>query len=154
MDKKKILVVDDDPYALECVHAILTMHGYDSIPFSDISAALTLLASGASLDLAIIDLMMPEMNGLEFHAKIMKLRPGLPCIMVTGYSSIESYLIAFNNGILEYLNKPYGSMDLKTIVAAALEKTAMRSGGGTGQIVEFGVDKRHGNNSERRGETI
>jgi DNA-binding NtrC family response regulator len=125
MDKKTILVVDDDADALECAHQILTRHGYESIPCSDISTALTLLASGASIDLALIDLFMPEMNGLEFHARIEQLRPGLPCIVVTGHSSVESYLIAINNGILDYLNKPYRIGELKKVVAMAFEKAAM-----------------------------
>lgn len=128
MDKKTILVVDDDPDVLECAHEILTMHGYESVPCSEAAAALTLLASGASLDLAIIDLVMPVMNGLEFHAQVKQLRPGLPCIVVTGHTSVESYLNAINSGISEYLNKPYRSRELLTVVAAALEKSAMRSG--------------------------
>jgi DNA-binding NtrC family response regulator len=122
MDKKTILVVDDDRDVLECIHGILTLHGYESVPCSDTSAALTLLASEASLDLAIIDLVMPEMNGLELHARVKQLRPELPCIIVTGCSSIESYLNAINNGAFGYLNKPYRFRELITVVAAALEK--------------------------------
>jgi len=122
MDKKKILVVDDDPGALECVHEILTRQGYESIPCSGASTALPLLASETSLDLAIIDLIMPDMNGLEFHATMKRLRPGLPCILVTGYGSVETYLNAINNGVFEYLNKPYRSIELKALVAAALKE--------------------------------
>jgi DNA-binding NtrC family response regulator len=134
LDKKKILVVDDDPDVLSYIHEILTIHGYESIPCSDSSTALTLLASGTPFDLAIIDLIMPDMNGLEFYTRIMQLRPQLPCIMVTGQSSVESYLNAMHSGIFEYLNKPFKSSELKAIVAAALEKSTMRSGGGPALI--------------------
>jgi DNA-binding NtrC family response regulator len=130
MNKKKILIVDDNIDTLECVHEILTLHGYESVPCSDASAALDLIDSRVSLDLAIIDLIMPEMSGLEFHARIKQLRPGLPCIVVTGYSSVESYLNAINSGVFEYLNKPYKSRELISIVAAALKESVMMNGSG------------------------
>jgi DNA-binding NtrC family response regulator len=143
MDKKTILVVDDDPAVLDYIHEILTMYGYESVTYSDGSTALTLIASGDPLDLAIVDLNMPDMNGLEFHARIKQLRPKLPCILVTGQSSVESYLNAMNSGVFEYLNKPFSSRELKAVVAAALEKSALMSGSGPGQIRsrDFGVDQ-------------
>jgi DNA-binding NtrC family response regulator len=134
LDKKKILVVDDDPAVLDYIHELLTILGYESVPCSDSSAALTLLASGTPFDLAIIDLIMPDMNGLEFYRRIMQLRPQLPCIMVTGQSSVESYLNAMHSGIFEYLNKPFRSRELKAVIAAALERSTMISGGGPGLI--------------------
>jgi DNA-binding NtrC family response regulator len=143
MDKKTILVVDDDLAVLDYIHEILTMYGYESLPYSDASTALTVIASGTSLDLAIVDLKMPEMNGLEFHARIKQLRPRLPCIVVTGQSSVESYLHAMDSGVFEYLNKPFSSRELKAVVAAALEKSEMMTGSGPEQILspEFGVDQ-------------
>ena len=134
MERKKILVVDDEPSVLDYIHEVLTLDGYASFPYSDASTALTLLASGASLDLAIVDLNMPDMNGLEFHAQIKHLRPRLPCIVVTGQSSVESYLNAINSGVYEYLNKPFRSSELKAVVAAALEKATRSSDGCPGQI--------------------
>ena len=124
---KTILVVDDDADALETAHMILTCHGYKSIACSDISTALTLLASRETLDLVIIDLHMPEMNGLELHARIKELRPGLPCIMTTGDMSVESFLNAINSGVFEYFNKPYKSTKLLAVVAAALKESTMIS---------------------------
>jgi len=124
MTKKTILVVDDDPGALECVHEILIRHGYESIPCSNGSAGLALLASGTALDLVITDLNMPGMNGMEFHARIKQQRPELPCIMVTGHTSVESYLSAVSSGVYEYLSKPYRASELKTVVASALDKSA------------------------------
>ncbi len=130
MSKKTILVVDDDASVLECVHDMLTRYGYETIPCSDASAARATLTSGVTLDLAIIDLIMPEMNGLEFHAKLKHLRPGLPCILATGYGSVENYLNAINSGVFDYLYKPYRSRDLITIVEAALKKSATMNNGG------------------------
>ncbi len=88
-----------------------------------------MLATGASFDLAIVDLIMPEMDGLEFHKKLMHLRPGLPCILTTGYGSVENYLRAVNSGVFDYLYKPYKYSDLLTVVKAALEKSTMNDGG-------------------------
>ncbi len=123
MSKKTILVVDDDARVLECVHEMLTRYGYESILCSDTSAALAMLASGASLDLAIIDLVMPEMDGLEFHEKLKHLRPGLPCIITTGYGSVENYLDALHRGVFDYLYKPYRCSDLITVIKRALDKS-------------------------------
>lgn len=129
MDKKTILVVDDDPGALECIHEALSRQGHESIPCSNASAALSLLSSGAALDLAIIDLIMPDMNGLELHGRIKQRWPELPCIMVTGSSSVESYLSAVSSGVSEYLSKPYQSSELKKVVDAVFERSAMTGGG-------------------------
>ncbi len=124
MGRKKIMVVDDDTGVLEYLNEMLVRGGYESVPFSDASAALALLASETTLDLAIIDLVMPEMNGLEFHEKLKNLRPGLPCVLTTGYGSVENYLDAMHKGVFDYLYKPYRCSDLITVVNAALEKSA------------------------------
>ncbi len=129
MNRKKILVVDDDAGVLEYVHQMLDRSGYESIPFTNASAALAMLASETSLDLAIVDLVMPEMNGLEFHAELKRLRPGLPCILATGYGSVENYLDAMNSGVFDYLHKPFRRGDLITAIKAALEKSETMGGG-------------------------
>ena len=128
MPRKRILVVDDESGSLESIHETLTLHGYESIPCQKISAALTMLDSRAALDLAVFDFCMPEMNGLELHARIRQLRPELPCIMVTGYSTIENYLKAINSGVFEYLNKPYRNRELLKVVAAAIKGSPMTGG--------------------------
>jgi DNA-binding NtrC family response regulator len=75
------------------------------------------------------------MSGLELHARIKQLRPGLPCIVVTGYSSVESYLNAINSGVCEYLNKPYGNRELLRVVGAVLDKSVMIRGDGSERIL-------------------
>ena len=124
MEKKKILLVDDDPGVLECLHEILSRQGYEPASCSNASSALALVSSGAPFALAIIDLILPDMNGLECHARIKQLRPDLPCIVATGHCSVESYLTALSNGVFEYLNKPFRSRELQAVVGAAIGKAA------------------------------
>ena len=142
MDKKTILVVDDDPDARDCVNEILTTRGYTSIPCADTPSAQALLASGASLDLAIIDISMQEMSGVELHGWIKQLWPGLPCIVISGYSPVEHDLSAIDNGGIEYLRKPYRIRELQSVVAAALRKTAMMSKGASVQVLDQCGDRK------------
>jgi len=153
MDKKTILIVDDEPDALECIHEIVTRNGYESITCSDAASALKLLASGVHLDLAIFDLIMPDMNGHDLHSSIKELRPGLPCIIITGYASVESYLTAISSGVFEYLNKPYRCKDLVAVIAAALA-TSTKMCNGSGRIAVLNADQGAENKSDNFGEAM
>lgn len=126
MTGKRILVIDDDHDALETLRAILDGFGLEPVPCKTGSHALELISSGTHLDLVIADLIMPGMNGLELYGRICQLRPGLPCIIVTGYNSVEHYLRAIGSGVFEYLCKPYQKNELYRTVIAALEQSEMR----------------------------
>lgn len=116
---KTILFVDDDEGVRMSFEEILRRFGYEVISCVDGSSALSMIHSGSRIDLAIIDMIMPGMNGLEVIEGIRRARPYLPCILLTGNATVETYVKAMNLGIYEYLNKPIRKKELGAVVTSA-----------------------------------
>jgi DNA-binding NtrC family response regulator len=120
---KTILLIDDEPENLGIFTEILKRFGYEVIAMQDGISAISAVREGAQVDLVITDYRIAGMDGLEILTSLKKLAPSVPSIMLTAYSSIETYLKAVNLGVFEYLNKPVNPKELGRVVKAALEKT-------------------------------
>lgn len=123
---KTILVVDDDPENVNNYSEILVDLGYRVIARGDVDAALTLLKSDTSVDLAITDYRMPGKTGLDFIVAMRQLRLSLPVIMITAYGNIETYLHSISLGAFEYVNKPVKKKEFELIVQHALNKNSLK----------------------------
>lgn len=117
---KTILFVDDDESVRMSFEEILRRFGHEVLSCADGSSALSMIHAGPRIDLAIIDMVMPGMNGLEVIEGIRRARPDLPCIMLTGNATVEAYVKARSLGIYEYLNKPIRKKELGAVVTSAL----------------------------------
>ena len=106
MKKNKILVLDDDPGVRESLAEYLEKQGYMSITASTGKEALIKLKKEAPL-VALIDLRLGNMFGLEVMKEIKKLSPRTECIVFTGYASQKSAIEAIHLGAFDYLEKPY-----------------------------------------------
>jgi two-component system cell cycle sensor histidine kinase/response regulator CckA len=85
-----ILIVDDEPMVLGLCHRILQLGGYTVLQASGGEAALRLAnQSGHSLDLALLDVMMPVMNGIQLAEKLRADHSELPIVLMSGYSPRE-----------------------------------------------------------------
>ncbi|MCA9267938.1 MAG: response regulator [Planctomycetales bacterium] len=143
---RTILHVDDDPSLLRLVAAKLTAHGCNVISLSDPTcAAQVLLDSGARL--ALLDIDMPHINGLDLLHDIKQLDGGIQVIMLTGAVSMSSVLQSLRWGAESCVFKPIDDFrPLLTAVDAAFEKIdrwweclrdlqQRRSGASSGQAV-------------------
>src|SRR5574340_96465 len=70
-----ILIVDDDPYLLDCLHQTLIMFGYRVIAAQDAETALAVIHNGAKIELVITDYQMPTIDGLELTARLNRIVP-------------------------------------------------------------------------------
>ena len=127
---KSILIVDDDQEFRDCLGEVVNRCGYRPVSHADGASALSLLASGERIDAAIVDLIMPGMDGFEFLARARRIAPDLPCIMLSGNGSIEDYLKVMQLGAVEYLNKPFRIGELGKILLSAINKSASESAPG------------------------
>jgi DNA-binding NtrC family response regulator len=118
---KTIVVACDDQTLLRSLDDILTRVGYKTITAGNGEAAFALIRDGAPVDLVVIDLVTPGMDGLEFLSRIRRVNPWLPCVMIAGHCSIEVYLKASNLGVYDYLNKPVSSKKIAKVIASALK---------------------------------
>lgn len=116
--KARILVLEDDLANRETLCALLEQMGHVPVPVDGGEEALALLATSDPFDLAISDILMPGISGLEFARRARKRRVDLPIVLVTGDAdAMESVLI---EGALALL-KPYSTETLRQVVAEALE---------------------------------
>lgn len=105
--KEHIMFIDDELLLVEMAETMLERLGYTVSGLTDSRKALEVFsASPDDFDLVITDQTMPEMTGLELAKAMMRIRPTLPIIMCTGYSSHVNEAIAQKHGIRRFLYKP------------------------------------------------
>ena len=116
-----VLLVDDDPNLLATMGDILKAKGFEPIPVRTASAA---LAQTADIDVALIDLHLEDMPGLELLREIRTRFPGSECILLTGHASQDSAIDAINAGAFSYFQKPCDIDQLVLSIQRAGEKRA------------------------------
>jgi DNA-binding NtrC family response regulator len=120
MDKKKILVIDDEAIVRVSCERVLTPEGYDVRVVSKGADALDIL-SRENFDLVLTDLKMPDMDGLEVLKEIKSRWPRINVIIITGYGTISTAVQAIKLGAYEYLEKPFTPEDILRAVQRAFE---------------------------------
>ncbi len=118
----KILVVDDERTLVKGIKFNLENEGYEVECAYDGAAAVELAREG-KLDLIILDLMMPELDGLEACMRIREFS-NVPIIMLTAKSEDADKLMGFECGADDYLTKPFNILELKARVRALLRRAA------------------------------
>ena len=114
-DAKKILIVDDDKDIVKIVTTMLEGRGWDVSAAYGGHEALDSVNS-AKPDIILLDIMMPEMNGIEVLKRIKKIDPEARIIMITAFGDVESYLDSMELGAYEYINKPFETDELIDMV--------------------------------------
>jgi len=127
---KKILLVDDDKDILMVLSYALEDAGYDVFVASSGQEAIEkvrqgVAAGGAPFPVAVIDIMMPEMDGLELLRLIKSESPDTLAVMLTAHMSAEAAIKALNDGAFAYLTKPVNIAEIKVVVGNAYEKYAL-----------------------------
>ena len=109
--KPRILLVDDDRLLREVIGDFLLMQDYDVDLAEDANIALSFFDPG-KYQLALIDLVMPGMNGLELMSQLMSIDPEIFCIIMTGYPSVETAYKSMVDGASDYIIKPFQLKEL------------------------------------------
>jgi CheY-like chemotaxis protein len=111
--RETILVVDDEQMVLGLVNSMLTRFGYRVIAAASGKEALDLLEKKPDIEvqLALVDLVLPGMTGVEFVEQIHQVRPGLPVLYFSAYSEDDSLRPIFARGI-PFIAKPFTSLQL------------------------------------------
>ena len=122
MDKKKILVADDEERIVKLVSDFLKIGGYEVLPASDGAQALELFNKTPDIALAIIDIMMPELDGWALTKEIRK-TSDLPIIMLSARAEEFDLLTGFESGIDEYVTKPFSPAVLVKRVEALIKRS-------------------------------
>ena len=116
----KILVVDDEKLLVKGIKFNRENDGYEVVTGADGMDAVELAAAG-DIDLIVLDLMMPRMDGLEACTKIREFSD-VPIIMLTAKSEDMDKLMGFEHGADDYLTKPFNILELKARIRALLRR--------------------------------
>jgi PAS domain S-box-containing protein len=128
-----ILVVDDEPALSMLLTHQLHRMGYKVTPLTSPADALALFRSEPdSYDLVVTDMIMPQLNGDRLAEALWKIRPGLPVILLTGYSKSFSRDQALQRGFAGFLAKPVTAHELQQAIAAALRSPVGQQAGSAG----------------------
>jgi two-component system response regulator HydG len=118
----RVLVVDDEPTLLRALEAYLKKKGYDVVGLDSPIVATQRLAS-EDFDVALLDIKMPQLSGLELLNAVKHRRPEIEVIMMTGHATVETALAAVKAGAYDYLTKPFDDIE---IVGRSVGKAAER----------------------------
>ncbi|MBW2414584.1 MAG: sigma-54-dependent Fis family transcriptional regulator [Deltaproteobacteria bacterium] len=125
--RRQILVVDDAEGIRTYLKNLLSLKGYDVLLAPDGATALETLQQGAAPEVAILDIMMPGMDGLELLRRMKELRPEIPVIMLSVVGKAGTIVEAMNLGAADYLNKPFEEEELEIALQKLLETESLRA---------------------------
>jgi two-component system response regulator PilR (NtrC family) len=122
---ESILVVDDEEVMRDVLGTLLGEAGYRVTLASDGAEGLALARKG-SFDAVILDVMMPEMNGLDVLDEVKKADPDLVILMITAFASVETAIQAIKKGAYDYVTKPFKHEEVLHILGNALEQRRLQ----------------------------
>jgi two-component system NtrC family response regulator len=115
-----ILVIDDEINYLTVMETLLGEAGYEVLTAPSALEALK-IAGASDLDLALTDMKMPKMSGIELLDEFNRLYPDLPVIIMTAYGTVEKAVTAMKKGAFDYILKPFKNEEILITIAKALE---------------------------------
>ena len=129
LDKPKVLAIDDEPKMLSLVERALSRMDFEVASAASGEQGLAQYAADA-FDLVLLDIVMPEMDGIEVLEHLRAQDAEVPVIIMSGHSSIDSAVRAMKAGAEDYLTKPLDLEHLEVVLTRALrtrqERTELR----------------------------
>ena len=111
MSKKSILIIDDEPEILNLLNRFLGKNpNFTVATFSNPVSAISNFES-TDYDLVLLDIMMPQMNGLEVLERIKAKKEDQKVVMMTAYSTLDKVLKSHKEGATNYVMKPFSSLE-------------------------------------------
>ncbi|PNV84127.1 MAG: response regulator [Sulfurimonas sp.] len=108
---KNIVIIDDENDILQMLEKYLSRDGgYKVKTFNNPVAAISSLPKDT--DLILLDIMMPQMNGIDALPKLLEKSPNSKVLMMTAYSTLDKVLNAHRHGATDYIMKPFSSLDV------------------------------------------
>src|SRR5574342_1006045 len=118
----RILVVDDEPALLRALESLLRKKGHEVVALDSPIQATQQLAQ-EDFDVALLDIKMPDLSGLELLSAGKNRRPEVEVVMMTGHATVETALAAIKSGAYDYLTKPFEDVEqVARVVARAADR--------------------------------
>ncbi|HLE86671.1 MAG TPA: response regulator [Candidatus Brocadiaceae bacterium] len=119
--KPVILIVDDESDMCEMIAATLYEEGYVTDIVNSGKDAIKKVLDGG-VDFVLLDIMMPEMSGIETLQRITAIQPGLPVVMITAYATLKTAQESMRLGAYDYITKPFNLGCVREVIKQGLEE--------------------------------
>jgi adenylate cyclase len=125
MTQKRILVVDDEEMIVDVCRRVLTSEGYHVLGASSAEEALKMSFS-EPIHLAVMDMLMPGMDGLEAYPALKQNHPDILGILISGHGTMDTAIQAMENGFSGFIRKPFTPMELLHVVKDSFDRVKLR----------------------------
>ena len=122
--KPSLLIVDDDEIMRETLSDVLKKRGYDVISVGSGNGALSMIKKNL-IDLILLDMKLPDVDGLEVLKKIKEFDTEILVIMMTAYSDVQTAVSSMKSGAYDYINKPFELEELRLLIEKGLETKSL-----------------------------
>ena len=122
--KPSILIVDDDEVMQQTLSDVLKKKGYEIFSVGSGNGALSIIKKNI-IDLVLLDMRLPDVDGIEVLKKVKELDTEILVIMMTAYSDVQTAVSAMKSGAYHYINKPFELEELKLLIEKGLETKSL-----------------------------
>ena len=121
----RILIVDDEAQLAKAFQKKLSAEGFDVLIAYTAQEGLALMGQH-SFDIALLDIRLPDMDGVELLERVRKIEPTIEVIMITGHASVDTAIQSMKLGAYDYLSKPCKLTELSNVILKAYEKKSLK----------------------------
>jgi DNA-binding NtrC family response regulator len=121
----RILIVDDDKGICELLSSLVEGEGLRALAAGDGEMALKMIRS-EDLDLLLLDIVMPGMDGMEVLRQAKDIDRELPVVLITGYADVAGAVKAMKAGAYDYLSKPFNNQEVIGIIHRAIADRGLK----------------------------
>jgi two-component system response regulator FixJ len=119
VSERVVYIVDDDPAIRRSLERLLDAAGFQAVSYATPKAFLG-VAAGLPAGCALLDVRMPEMDGLQVQAHLLSIKPDLPIIVMTGQGDVQTAVRAMKAGAVDFIEKPYSDDALIAAIGSAM----------------------------------
>jgi DNA-binding NtrC family response regulator len=123
-ESRRILIIDDERPILLTLEALLGRHGFETETAATAAAGLKALTN-KPVSLVLLDLQLPDVQGLEMLDQIKAERPETPVIILTAHDTLNNAIESIKRGAYHFISKPYAPEELLSLIEKALEKQSL-----------------------------
>jgi DNA-binding NtrC family response regulator len=121
----RVLVIDDEPVVVDVLRQLLSKQGYE-VQIAGDAAAGRQSIEGLEWDVILLDVMLPDADGMQLLRWIRERYPNLAVVMITAFATVESAVQAMKSGAFHYVTKPFNNDEVRHLVAQAVQTSRLR----------------------------
>ena len=121
----RILIIDDEPVVADVLGTLLRKEGHEVVVAQDAATGRREVESGAPFDAVLLDVMLPDADGLDVLRWFHERQPDTAVLMITAFGTVENAVTAMKLGAFHYLTKPFKNEEVRALVGQALRTSQL-----------------------------